>query len=399
MAPRTLTLSVAEAQSRILALAPPLPSERVPLVDAAGRWASDDILARRTQPAADLSAMDGFALRFTELPGPWRIAGESAAGSAPGRPLAPGEAARIFTGAPLPAGADTILVQEEARWAADALHLAGAGPPHRGAHVRPAGSDFAAGERLVVAGDPLTPARIALAALGGHGALPVARRVRIASISTGNELIAPGENADGMRLPASNAPMLAALLRGLPVDFEDRGIVRDDRAALTAAFAAAAASADIVVSTGGASVGDHDLVRPALEAAGATLDFWRIAMKPGKPLAAGRLGHATVLGLPGNPVSAYVTAWLFLLPLVRHLLRATDPLPPIRTATLLAPLPATGGRAEYLRACREGAGVRPLTEQDSAAVRALADADALIIRAAHSPAIAASEMVQVLDLA
>ncbi len=397
MARRSLTLTVAEAQSRVLALAPKLPSERVPLVAAAGRWAIRDIVARRTQPAADLSAMDGFALRFAELPGPWRITGESAAGTAPGQPLAPGEAVRIFTGAPLPAGADTILIQEDARWDDCTLHLAGAGPAQSGAYVRAAGADFAAGDRLVAAGDPLTPARIALAAMGGHGFLPVARRLRVASLSTGNELVAPGESPEG--LPASNAPMLAAMLARLPVEFNDCGIIRDDLDALTAALRAAAARADIVVTTGGASVGDHDLVRPALEAAGVTLDFWRVAMKPGKPLVAGRLGNATVLGLPGNPVSAYVTAWLFLVPLIRHAMGAADPLPPVRTSPLVAPLTAGGNRAEYVRARRERDGVRPLHEQDSAMLRALADADTLIVRAPHQPSAEAGEMVEIMDIA
>ncbi len=390
-------LTVAEAQARIIALAPSLPTERVPLIDAAGRWATEDILARRTQPAADLSAMDGFALRFAELPGPWRIVGESAAGAGLGSSLAPGEAARIFTGAPLPAGADTILIQEAAQWGESMLHLTGDGPPRRGAYVRAQGSDFTSGEQLVAAGDHLTPARIGLAAIGGHGTLPVARRLRIASISTGSELIEPGQTGEG--LPASNGPMLGALLSRLPVDFHDVGIVRDDLVTLTTAFAAAAANADIVVSTGGASVGDHDLVRPALEAAGATLGFWRVAMKPGKPLTAGRLGAAAVVGLPGNPVSAYVTAWLFLLPLIRRSLGAADPFPPVRTAALVGPLPAVGERAEYLRGRSEAAGIRPLVEQDSAVLSALAQADVLIVRAPHAPAAQAGELVEFMALA
>ncbi|PTQ09838.1 molybdopterin molybdenumtransferase MoeA [Sphingomonas oleivorans] len=392
-------LSVAEAQARILALGGEPEIESVPLVEAAGRWAAADVLARRTQPAADLSAMDGYAIRFAELPGPWRVVGESAAGAGLGCQLAPGEAARIFTGAPLPEGADTILVQEEAARDGDLLRLSGEGPPRTGAHVRRAGSDFAAGRTLIGKGDPLTPARIALAAIGGHGMLPVRRRLRIALISTGDELVPPGAPAEGVRLPASNGAMLAALLGRLPVAIDDRGIVPDDLAALTRAFAAAAEAADIVVTTGGASVGEHDLVRPALQAAGASLDFWRVAMKPGKPLMAGRLGRAAIVGLPGNPVSAFVTARLFLLPLVAHMAGDPAPLPSSRSMPLARPVPATAMRAEYLRARRTAEGALPLDEQDSAALLALASAELLIVRPPQSPALPAGNMVETIALA
>jgi molybdopterin molybdotransferase len=343
--------------------------------------------------------MDGYAIRFAELPGPWTVAGESAAGGGLGRALLPGEAARIFTGAPVPEGADTILVQEEAARAGDLMRLDGEGPGRAGQHVRPAGSDFAAGDRLIAAGEPLTPARIALAAIGGHGALPVRRRPRIALISTGDELVAAGDPVSGVQLPASNAPMLAAMLGSSQAEIEQLGIVRDDLDALAAAFADAAAAADIIVTTGGASVGDRDLVRPALERAGAAIDFWRVAMKPGKPLMAGRFGNAIVLGLPGNPVSAFVTARLFLLPLIAHMLGAARPIAPSSTAALDGALPPTGGRAEYLRAIRTTTGVRPLTGQDSAALLALAQADVLIVRAPNSPPAKAGQPVEILPLA
>ena len=392
-------LTVAEAQARIAALGTLLPTETAPLAQAAGRWAAEDVTALRTQPAADLSAMDGYAIRFGELPGPWRVVGQSAAGGGLGRPLAPHEAARIFTGAPLPAGADTILIQEEAARDSDALALAGEGPPRLGAHVRRAGNDFAVGALLVRAGARLTPARVALAAIGGHGALAVRQRARVALISTGDELVPPGAPTEGVRLPASNGPMLAALLGGLPVEIEDHGIVPDRLDALVAAFRAATAQADVIVTTGGASVGDHDLVRPALEAAGATIDFWRVAMKPGKPLMAGRLGRSVVVGLPGNPVSAFVTATLFLKPLLATMMGAAEPMPPTFRARLAAAVPRTGERAEYLRGRWADGAAWPLDGQDSAALAALAEADLLIVRPARSAAAAAGDFVEVVSLA
>jgi len=396
-------LPVAAAQARLLALADPVSTETVPLARAAGRWAAEPVISLRTQPAADLSAMDGYAIRFAELSGPWRLVGESAAGGGLGRPLLPGEAARIFTGAPMPDGADAVLIQEEASVVDGALRLAGEGPGRVGHHVRRAGSDFAAGRSLIEAGERLTPPRVALAAMGGHGALLVRRPVRVALISTGDELVPPGAPTPGVALPSSNAPMLAAMLAGLPVELIDLGIVRDDLDLLTAAFVQAA-GADVVVSTGGASVGDRDLVRPALAAAGAELDFWRIAMKPGKPLMAGRLmggslPRAVTLGLPGNPVSAFVTAQLFLLPLVAHLAGAADPLPRTGQARLETALPATGRRAEYVRATGGVGGVLPLGEQDSAVLAALARADVLIHRPADSPPAAPGEIVEIVPLA
>ena len=205
-------LTVAEAQARVLALAGPLEVEQAGLVDAAGRWAAAPVTARRDQPAADLSAMDGYALRFAELPGPWTVVGESKAGGGLDRALRPGEAARIFTGAPLPEGADTVLVQEEAARDGATLRLAGDGPPRLGAHVRRLASDFAAGAVLVGAGERYTPARIALAAMGGHGTLQVPRRPRVTVLSTGDELVLPGAPLSGVALPASNGPMLHAML-------------------------------------------------------------------------------------------------------------------------------------------------------------------------------------------
>ena len=391
-------ISVAEAQARIIALAPALPVERVPLALAHGRWAAEPVVACRTQPAADLSAMDGYAIRFGERPGPWRLVGESAAGGGLDRPLAPGEAARIFTGAPLPAGADVVLVQEDATVSDGSLSMSGEGPAGPGSHIRPRGSDFAEGTVLVEAGARLTPARIGLAATGGHGELAVRRRLRIGLLSTGDELVPVGAATRGVELPASNATMLAAVFAGSPVEIVDLGIAPDRMEALTAAIAEAR-SVDLLITIGGASVGDRDLVRPALAAAGATLDFWRVAVKPGKPLMAGRLGDGVVVGLPGNPVSAFVTAQLFVMPLIRAMAGAASPLPESRLYALASPLPANGSRAEYLRAQRAGDRVAPLRQQDSAGLVALAAADALIVRPAHAPEAAAGDLVEVLDIA
>ncbi|MFS0735427.1 gephyrin-like molybdotransferase Glp [Sphingomonas sp. 1P06PA] len=373
-------LPIADALDRLRALALPLPIVEMPLADAAGRLLAEDRSALRTQPAADLSAMDGYAIRFAEAPGPWRVIGESAAGSPPGQVIAAGEAMRIFTGAPLPAGADCVLVQEDASRDGATVRMVGEGPPGPGAHVRRAGSEFTAGAPLLAAGDRLTAARIALAAVAGHGSLPVRRRPRIAIVSTGDELVPPGAPVGPGQLPSSNAAMLAAMLAAWPVDIDDLGIVADDRTALRRTFEAAARSADILVTIGGASVGDHDLVRPALADTGAALDFWRVAIKPGKPLMAGRLGDAVLLGLPGNPVSAFVTATLFLLPLVAALIDDAALLPGWRTLPLARALPATGGRAEYLRARIVDGRAVPVGDQGSAGVIALAAADLLIVR-------------------
>ena len=389
-------LPVAEAQARLLALASPLPIETARLADAAGRWAAEDVVARRTHPAADLSMMDGYAIRFTDLPGPWRVVGESRAGAGMGTGIDVGQAGRIFTGAPVPDGADAILVQEEADRDGEALSLAGEGPPATGAHIRRRGSDFTEGDRLIEGGARLTPGRIAAAAMGGHGILTVRRRPRVALISTGDELVPPGAPTDSTTLPASNGVMLQALIGG-SAEICDMSIVPDRLDALTHALQAA--QADIIVTTGGASVGDHDLVRPALDRLDARLDFWRIAMRPGKPLLAGRLGDAVILGLPGNPASAFVTAQLFLLPLIAHLGGARDPLPKRENALLDTPLPAVGNRDDYVRAGLAGGRVRPLANQDSGAVSTLAEADALIVRPAGASPAAVGEIVDILRVA
>jgi molybdopterin molybdotransferase len=390
-------LPVAEAQSRLLALAEPVDVEHCALVDAAGRWAAGDIAALRTQPAADLSSMDGYAIRFADLPGPWQVIGESAAGRGFDGTLAPGQAVRIFTGAPLPKGADTVLIQEEAQRDADLLTLGGEGPPRPASSVRPRGLDFREGALLVAAGERLTPARLALVAMAGHVRVAVRRKVRVALLANGDELAPPGAPLAADQIPEVNRLLLAAQLRDLPVELIDLGILPDRSDPLEAAFRAV--QCDVLITSGGASVGDHDLVRPALEAAGAMIDFWRVAVRPGKPMMAGRLGDAVVLGLPGNPVSAFVTAQLFARPLIAHLAGAADPLPPLRQVPLGEALPANGPRADYLRAELVAGRVHAATLQDSSMLRTLARATCLIVRPPHAPPAQIDDSAEILDIA
>lgn len=393
----TALLPVAEAQARLLALAAPVSIERAPLAEAAGRWAAQDVRALRTQPSADLSVMDGYAICFADLPGPWEVIGESAAGRAFAGTIGSGEAARIFTGAPVPAGADTILVQEEATRDGARLTLTGEGPPYPGRNVRRRGMDFSEGDLLIAAGARITAARLALAGTGGHASLLVRRPVRVAVAATGDELVLPGAPVGEAQLPETNRLMLAAQLADLPVELIDLGILPDRLDALEAAFRSV--RADILVTSGGASVGDYDLVRPALEAAGATIDFWRIAVRPGKPMMAGRLGDAVVVGLPGNPVSAFVTALLFVRPLVAHLCGAADPLPRTRTLLLGEGLPANGDRADYLRAELRDGRAFASTIQDSSMLRTLVRADCLIVRPPRAPAAKPGDSAEILDIA
>jgi molybdopterin molybdotransferase len=381
---------VAEAQRRLLALGTPLAVECIASADALGRYLAEPMTARRSQPAADLSAMDGYAIRHADLPGPWRVTGESRAGDGDVVGIGSGEAARISTGAALPYGADTILIQEHARRDGATLILDGDLPEACGQFVRRAGSDFAKGTALGEAGDRIGAAHLGLAALAGRDRVSVRTRPRVALVSTGDEI------ANAL-LPDANAPMLAAMLASEAVDLVALGPAGDSVAAI-AAVLAKARDCDLIVTTGGVSVGDHDHVRAALESIGGSVDFWRIAMRPGKPLLAGMLGRAVVLGLPGNPVSAYVTAMLFAVPLVRHLAGSSRPLPRIAMTTTATALGANGPRETYARATLGDDGATLLPDQDSAAMRTLARADALIVRAAHAPALDAGDPVAIVPL-
>ncbi|WP_277970713.1 molybdopterin molybdotransferase MoeA [Sphingomonas echinoides] len=389
-------LAVADALSRLLALAPVIATETVPLRAAGGRWATSDLAANRTQPARDLSAMDGYAVRFDDLGGPLRLIGESAAGNPFDGTLGAGETVRIFTGAALPPGADAVLVQEEAARDGDIVRRSGDGPV-RGGNIRRAGIDFTHNDTLIAMGDRLTPARIALAASGGHGSLTVARRVRVAIVASGDELTLPGAPLSDRTLPESNGVMLAAMLADLPVEIIDLGILPDRLDTITDAFRTV--EADILVTTGGASVGDHDLIRPALAAAGGAIDFWRIALRPGKPMLAGKIGDMLVLGLPGNPVSAFVTATIFLKPLIAAMVGARDPHPVFYPAILGAPVRENDRRQDYMRAVTRDGRVYVAERQDSSLLKTLAGADCMIVRAPFAPAAAVGDSVEILPIA
>ena len=391
-------IALAEAQARLIALALPVSSENVSLAVANGRWLAADMVAKRTQPPRDLSAMDGYALRASQGRHEWRVVGESAAGQAYPGAVGDDEAVRIFTGAALPEGANAILIQENAARSGDMLTQNDGAPLAPGQHVRSRGSDFSTSETLISAGTRLNPAKIALAAMAGHGSALVRRPITVALLSTGNELVVPGAVTSDDHIPATNALMIAAMLDGWPVEIIDGGIVSDDLDKLITAINKVKHT-DIIVTSGGASVGDHDLVRPALIAAEASLDFWKIAMRPGKPLMAGRLGDSLVLGLPGNPVSAFVTAILFLKPAIAALSGGHDPLPKSMTAVLGAALPAVGARTDHIRARFEGNRLIPVGWDDSSALKGLSQATALIVREAGSAAANIGDLVQFITVA
>ncbi|HEX7709784.1 MAG TPA: molybdopterin molybdotransferase MoeA [Sphingomonadaceae bacterium] len=374
-------LELADAQTRLLASIAPLAAESVPVADALGRCLAEPLFARRTQPAADLSAMDGYALRLGEA-GPWRLVGESAAGHPFAGVVGPGEAVRISTGALMPDGADAVLLQENAARDGDTLSLNGEGEPAE-RHIRRAGFDFRLGDTLLPAGARIGAGQLALAIAAGNAQLAVHRRPSVAVLDSGDELADDPADLAPHRIPASNGAMLVAMCAGLTRAIRRIGPVADSLEALAGALERAG-DTDVIVTSGGASVGDHDLVRPALEAWGARIDFWRVAMRPGKPLLVARKGGQIVLGLPGNPVSSYVTAFMFLLPLLRALGGDGNPLPRPVVLPAGADLPAAGPRREFMRARVAVGTVTPLAQQDSSALRSLALANALMERPANA---------------
>lgn len=378
-------ISVAEAQARLLALASPLPSIELELARATRHYLHGPLVAKRTQPAADLSAMDGYAVSSAGFPGPWHVIGESAAGRPFTGTLNSGEAVRIFTGAQVPAGADAILIQEDAARIGNQLLANNDNALPFGRHVRKAGSDFSAGDNILDTGKFLEAGAIALAAMAGHGTVRAGRWPRVTIIATGDELMPAGAECSAAHIPSSNSPMLHAMLSGLPCEIVDGGIIRDNLAELESKLHTLAQTSDIIVTTGGASVGDHDLVQTALLNIGADMDFWKVVMRPGKPIMAGKIGDAVVLGLPGNPSSAFVTAFLFLLPIVRHFAGALSPLPEIFEARIATELPAGGSRTEYLRSKVEYGVITPFRAQDSGMVLPLSQSNALIIHDANAP--------------
>jgi len=394
-------LSVAEALERVLARAAPLPVEMAPLAEANGRVLARDLVALRTQPPADVSAMDGYAVRADDIaaaPVRLKVIGEVPAGRPFAQPVGDGEAARIFTGGVIPAGADTVVVQELTSRDGNEVEIQKS--MRRGRNVRERGLDFEAGAVLLPAGHRLRARDLQLAAGMNHPSLPVYRRPKIALFATGDELVPPGTEPGPGQIVYSNGFGLAALARDEGANVVDLGVVGDDLDATIAAVRrAGAAHADILVTTGGASVGDYDLVQKAFAAEGMALSFWKIAMRPGRPLMYGRLGHMHVLGLPGNPVSSYVCAVLFLLPLLRSLCGRRDVLAPTESAVLGCDLPENDERADYLRATLaagpDGPVASPFPLQDSSLMVPLAKADCLVIRAPYAAASRAGSRCQI----
>lgn len=386
-------LTLEEAQERLLALAPRMESEIAPIEAALGRVLAQVVKANRTQPPADLSAMDGYALAPGE--GPWRLVGESRAGGPYAGTLEPGECVRISTGAHVPRGADRILIQENAE-VADGVIAAVELPP-AGRHIRQAGFDFLSDDVVLHKGTRITPSVLALAAASGQHTLPLYARPSVAVLDSGDELVPVGRPCEPHQIPASNGLMLAAMLHPHVGQVDALGPVPDDMTALAHALKQSEDS-QILITSGGASVGDHDLMQQALKDWGASIDFWKVAIKPGKPLMVATRGDQVILGLPGNPVSSFVTAFLFALPLVRAAMGDTDPLPQAHMVVAGEDLPEVGSRREFLRGISDGRTVRLASSQDSSALRALASANCLIDRPAGAPHVRAGEPVPVYNL-
>ncbi len=396
-------LSVAEALALILKDATSTGSESVGLLDALGRVLAAPLAATLTQPPFNASAMDGYAVRLADvaqLPARLEVIGEAASGHGfPGQ-VGAGQAVRIFTGAPVPAGADAIVIQENtAREGASVVVREG--QPEKG-HVRPLGFDFREGQVLLEAGSRLETRQITLAAAMGHARVPVRRRPSVAILATGDELVEPGTRPGPDQIVCSNSYGIATMVAVAGGTARLIGIARDNRVDLDAKLNDGA-DADILVTIGGASVGDHDLIAPALRDRGVVFDFWKIAMRPGKPLMFGKKGRQRVLGLPGNPVSSLICGRVFLVPLITRLLGLEAAPEDSVRARLSVPLEENGPRQHYMRAILEPAAhglaaVRPVRSQDSSLLSPLAAASGLIVRLPGAPALPAGSEVDVLRL-
>ncbi|WP_119391718.1 molybdopterin molybdotransferase MoeA [Taklimakanibacter lacteus] len=397
-------IPVTEAKEKILKGARPLAREDVPLHHCAGRVLAADIKARRNQPPFPASAMDGYAVRFADVgtaPIRLKVIGMAPAGHGFRGTVKAGEAVRIFTGAPVPKGADTVVIQENADASGGQVNINV--PAQRlGQHIRRQGLDFAKGQSLLRRGTLLGAREIGLAAAMNWPRLPVTRRPKVAIFTTGDELVRPGQSPRPDQIVSSNSFALSAFVRRFGAEPVDLGIIPDRINAICRAIRKAR-SADILLTTGGASVGDHDLVQAALKAEGIGLDFWKIALRPGKPLMFARDGKRRIMGLPGNPVSALVCARIFLKPLIFALLGQSGDADDTVKARLGAPLPANDLRQDYLRAqiTREADGSYRATSfplQDSSMQRALTEAQGLIIRPPHAPQAHEGDLVDVILL-
>jgi molybdopterin molybdotransferase len=398
-------MPVTEALSAVLAGAEPLPEEMVALDAAHHRVLARDIAALRTQPPQAMSAMDGYAVRSADAShaaAQFKVIGEIAAGRPFEKVVGAGEAVRIFTGGVIPDGADAVVIQEDTVVEGPGITITEAAIPGR--HIRPAGVDFSKGDVLLAGGTRLTDRDLSLAAAMNHPDLAVRRRPKVALLATGDELVMPGSSPGPGQIVYSNGYALRALARDEGADVIDLGIAADTVEATTQGIRRARDSgADILVTTGGASVGDHDLVKRSLEAEGVAIAFWRIAMRPGKPMMHGRLGAMRVIGLPGNPVSSYVCGFLFLVPLIRQLLGRSAVHHLRETALLGREVPANDQREDYLRARLEVRDDRtliatPVSHQDSSLLGNLAAARALVIRPPFAPAATAGSRCDILRL-
>ncbi|BCH32725.1 molybdopterin molybdenumtransferase MoeA [Mesorhizobium sp. L-8-10] len=398
-------LPVADALERLLDGAEAGPAETIPLHEAAGRVLAAPLRALRTQPPFPASAMDGYALRAADIaaaPVRLRVIGQAPAGKLFDGKVGAGEAVRIFTGAPVPEGADTILIQENARRLDDDT-VEALEPAAAGRHIRRKGLDFTEGDVLLETGRVLDPAALSLAASANHPAIAVVKRPLVAIVATGDELLPPGSTPGPDQIIASNAYGVAAVAKSAGAEALDLGIAPDRKEAIAALVRQALdAGADVVVTLGGASVGEHDLVHDVLTGEGMTLDFWKIAMRPGKPLMFGRRGPTRFIGLPGNPVASLVCSHLFLKPLLARL----GGLPhrsDVGEAVLGAAMAANDTRQDYVRAsvstAEDGRPVAtPFPVQDSSMLRTLAASNALIVREPHAPAAAKGDACRVLYL-
>ncbi len=396
-------LTVEDALARIVEDVAPSPAETVAIEAAHRRTLAAPLAALLTQPPFDASAMDGYAVRAADvatLPATLAVIGQAAAGHPFAGTLAAKQAVRIFTGAPLPAGADAVVIQENTRADGNMVTV------HDGSvdagHVRKRGFDFREGQVLLGPGRRLGPREVSLAAAMGHGHVTVRRPPLVAVLTTGDELVAPGQKPGPSQIVSSNHLGVIALAQASGAETQFLGIARDTRESLDAHFAKAQ-DADVIVTIGGASVGDHDLVGPVLKARGMELAFWRILMRPGQPLMFGRLGTSRVLGLPGNPVSALVCTRVFLVPLIRALLGRPPEDAHLAQARAAVAIEANGPRQHYMRATStpgsDGlAVVTPVRSQDSSLLSPLAEADCLLVRPPKAPALPAGSLVPILPL-